>query len=130
MLEAARRQGAYDMLVLGELVEHLQATPVRYGLVACADTFIYLGDLSAAWAGVQRVLEPGGCFVFSAERADDGHDFTLTEHLRYAHSERYLRRLAAEQGWTVAHLHRTVLREEQRQPVEGWVVCLEPAARG
>jgi predicted TPR repeat methyltransferase len=123
MLEAARQRGAYDLLVQAELVAHLHATSRRYGLVVCADTFIYVGDLSAAFAGVRRVLEPGGVFVFSVERADDAHDFVLTSHLRYAHAEGYVRRLAAEHGLALVDVRGATLREEQRQAVQGLICC-------
>jgi len=125
MVDAARRRGVYDELAQAELVEHLQMTPLRHDLVVCADTFIYLGDLAPAFAGVRRVLQDGGRFVFSVERADDALAYALTTQLRYAHSERYLRELAAAHGFTISSLRPVDLREEQGRAVGGLVVVCE-----
>jgi predicted TPR repeat methyltransferase len=119
MLEKARALGLYDRLAQADLVEHLNATERRYDLVLAADVFIYVGALEAAFAGVCRVLEVGGTFCFSVERAGDGVDFELRPSLRYAHSERYLRALAAAHGFDVATLHREPVREDGQQPIEG-----------
>jgi predicted TPR repeat methyltransferase len=129
MIDAARRRGVYDELVQAELLGHLQATPLRHDLVVCADTFIYLGDLAPAFGGVRRVLQDGGHFVFSVERADDALAYVLTTQLRYAHSERYLRELAAAHGLTMSTLRPVDLREEQGRAVGGLVVACHAAPR-
>ena len=123
MLAAAGRRGVYAELVQADLVAHLNTTPRRHDLVVAADVFIYVGDLAAVFAGVRRVLEPGGAFVFSVE-VDDGDGFVLQPNLRYAHAEPYLRTLAAAHGLTVLVVHDATLREEQRVPVRGRVWCL------
>ena len=129
MVDAARGRGVYDELVQAELVGHLQTTPLRHDLVVCADTFIYLGDLAPAFAGVRRVLQDGGRFVFSVERADDTLAYTLTTQLRYAHSERYLRELAAAHCLTMSSLQPADLREEKGRAVGGLVVACNAAPR-
>jgi predicted TPR repeat methyltransferase len=123
MVERARRRGVYDQVEQADVVAHLQATPARPDLVVAADVFIYIGALEAVFAGVRRVLEPGGCFVFSVEEGQ-GDGFTLRPSLRYAHGEGYLRRLAAAHGFAVHSLARLPLREEQRVPVAGMVLAL------
>jgi predicted TPR repeat methyltransferase len=129
MVNAARRRGVYDVVTHSELVEHLQATPLRHDLVVCADTFIYLGDLSPAFAGVRRVLQDGGRFVFSVERADDSLAYTLTTQLRYGHSERYLRELAVAHGLILSSLRPVELRKEHGRAVGGLVVACHPGPR-
>ncbi len=123
MVERARRRGVYDRLACSDITLHLQATPHRHDLVTAADTFIYVGDLDAVFAGARRVLEPGGWFVFSVEAAD-GDGFVLRPTLRYAHGAAYLRRLAGRHGLGLHEVERVVLREEQRVPVEGFVVAV------
>ena len=125
MLARARARGVYGELVEAELGEHLQATTARYQLVLAADVFIYVGDLAAVFAGVQRVLEPGGVLAFSAEAADDAHDFRLLPSSRYAHSRRYLESLAARGGFIVRRIDEQPLREDQRRPVAGLYVTLQ-----
>ena len=123
MLERARLRGSYATLTQADIAEHLRSTPERHDLVVAADVFIYLGDLAPVFAGVRRVLAPDGVFAFSVEStAADG--FVLQPSLRYAHAEPYLRALAAEHGFAVASVQATTLREDQRRPIAGAVVCL------
>lgn len=120
MLERARALGRYDRLTQADIVEHLAATPWRHDLVVAADLFIYVGRLEGVFAGVRRVLEPGGLFCFSVEHLDDAAgDCTLQPSLRYAHSAAYLRRLAADQGFAIAALKERPLRRDERAPVRG-----------
>jgi predicted TPR repeat methyltransferase len=123
MVERARRRGVYDCLEQADVVAHLQAGGAQHDLVVAADVFIYIGALEAVFAGVRRVLAPGGSFVFSVEDGA-GAGFTLRPSLRYAHGEAYLRRLAATHGFVVRSVARLALREEQRVPVAGMVVAL------
>jgi predicted TPR repeat methyltransferase len=125
MLARARARGAYETLFEAELGEHLHATAARYQLVLAADVFIYVGDLAAVFEGVRRVLLPGGVFAFSAEAADDTHDFRLLPSSRYAHSRRYLQALAARHGFSVRQVDEQPLREDQRRPVMGLYVTLQ-----
>ena len=74
---------------------------------------------------VHRVLSVGGAFAFSAELADDAHDFRLLPSSRYVHSRRYLETLAARTGFTVCRIDEQPLREDQRRPVAGLYVTLQ-----
>ena len=125
MLERARRIGVYRDLGHAEIAEHLQRTAVRYALVLAADVFIYIGDLEAVFGGMRRVLDRGGIACFSVEVADDDRMFQLLPSLRYAHSERYLRELAARHAFVARQFLRRPLREDQRRPVPGLFVYLE-----
>ena len=123
MLARAQARGSYDALAQADIAEHLRTTPRRHGLVVATDVFIYVGDLAPVFAGVCRVLERGGVFAFSVE-SHAGAGFVLQPSLRYAHSEAYVRALAEGHGLQVVHLQPTTLREDQRQPIAGLVVCL------
>jgi predicted TPR repeat methyltransferase len=124
MLERAQRLGVYDELVHADVAEHLRRTERRYDLLLSADVFIYVGDLGAVFEGARRVLDDGGVFCFSVEVADDDETFKLLPSLRYAHSERYLRELAAGNGFEPLQFLRRPLREDQRRPVPGLYVYL------
>jgi predicted TPR repeat methyltransferase len=120
MLHRAHARGCYDELVQDDVAEHLHSLVVgSVDAVVAADVFIYVGDLQAVFAGVRRVLAPGGWFALSVEEAPDAVDFELRTSSRYAQSARYLHRLAAEQGLLLQHEHRGPLRQDQGQDVIG-----------
>ncbi|MFY9513703.1 MAG: methyltransferase domain-containing protein [Rubrivivax sp.] len=128
MVEKAQARGLYRQVLQADLVQHLQSTEQRYALVVAADVFIYLGDLAAAFAGVQRVLQPGGLFALSLEQAGgEVQDFELRPSLTYGHAAAYVRRLAATQGFELLDLRADTLREDQGQPVPGWLAWLRRA---
>lgn len=125
MLAQADARKVYDQLINTELVAHLASTTERHDLLVSADVFIYIGALAPVFAGAARVLDIGGLFAFSAEAAgDERSDFVLLPSLRYAHSERHLRALAAAHGFAIAALARAPLREEQGRAVDGLYVVL------
>ena len=121
MIERARARGLYDDLVVDEVLAFLARTPERFGVVACADLFPYLGDLAPAVEAVTRVTDAGGWFAFSAERGDGG-DFHLTSDSRYTHAAGYLRGLAAGAGWVIVSHEECVLRRQHGEPVVGHVM--------
>ena len=127
MLGRAQALGLYDKLRHADADAHLQSTPERHDLLIAADVFIYVGRLEAMFGGVRRVLEPGGIFCFSVERADEADDVVLTHGLRYAQSERYLRALAAQHGFEWLKLLRQPIREDQRRAIDGLFVYLRRA---
>lgn len=124
MLEQARATGHYRHLVHAELAAHLQGTSERYGLVVAADVFIYVGALDEVFAGVRRVLEPGGRFAFSVEPAAGAQHYELRPSLRYAHGAGYLRELARRQGLGWLAQQAAPLREDQGRPVAGLYLVL------
>ena len=128
MIERAAAAGRYERLWCGELVSHLQRSDERYELVVAADVFIYVGDLDAAVAGVRRVLDAGGLFGWSVERAADGvADFELRPTTRYAHAARYMQALAQRHGFVECAVEASTLRLDQGHPVAGWIGCWRAA---
>lgn len=124
MLGKAQALGVYDSLSQADLAAWLGTTSHRYDLVLAADVFIYVGALEVVFDGVARVIEPGGIFCFSVELASEEQDFVLRPSQRYAHSERYLRRLALRHGFEVRSMLHHPIREDQRQPIAGLYGCL------
>lgn len=123
MLERARTTGHYDALEAGELVAWLRATPERFDLAFACDVLIYLGDLAPVFAAVHAALRPGGLLAFSVERSDEA-EVVLRPTRRYAHSQAYLERLAAAQGFVPLSIAGSVLRQDGDRPVDGWLVVL------
>jgi Predicted methyltransferase (contains TPR repeat) len=125
MLDRAATRGVYDLLLRDEIVSHLRGSGERHDLLVAADVFIYIGALGPVFEGAARVLLPDGLFAFTAEAtAAESDDVVLLANLRYAHSERHLRELAAQQGLAVASLVRAPLRRERERDVEGLCVVL------
>jgi predicted TPR repeat methyltransferase len=125
MLEQARKLGIYRELVQADLGEFLDATALRPDLILAADVFIYVGDLAAVFRSARRILEPGGCLAFTVELAKTGRNIQLLPSLRYAHSEAYVRRLAAEAGFARVRTFEAPLRNEQAAPILGLYVYLD-----
>ena len=128
MLDKARALGVYDSLVQADIVEHLRSTDRRHDLVLAADVFIYVGDLAPVFDALDHVIEPGGVFCFSAERASPACEgFELLASLRYAHSETYVRTLAARHGCEVVKIVPESIRKDERGTIDGLFVYLAKA---
>ncbi|MBT2323619.1 tetratricopeptide repeat protein [Variovorax paradoxus] len=131
MMDKAQALGLYDRLVHADIVDHLRSTGEHYDLITAADVFIYVGELAPVFAALDKVMDADGIFCFSAEcAADERADFELLPSLRYAHSERYLRGLAAQHGFDVVQLIRAPIREDQRETIQGMFVYLVRASSG
>ncbi len=118
MIARARERGVYDRLEQAEIVAWLGTNRETFDLIVRTAVLIYFGDLGPVFTGVRRALATDGLFCFSVELASDD-EVKLQPSLRYAHSEHYLRELAARHGYTVVHLLHAPIREEERQPIDG-----------
>lgn len=129
MLEQARKSGAYRTLVQADVVDYLAGVPpASADLVVAADVLNYVGDLSALFEVVARVLAPDGQFAFTVELAIDGQDLQLLPSLRYAHSEAGVRRLAQRFGLAIDALRPAPIRHDQGRPVAGLYLHLRRPA--
>lgn len=122
MIAAARKRGQYQSLEQMGLVEALRETSAPYTAIVASDVFNYIGDLSAVVAAAAARLAPAGVLAFSVERGAPDVDWKVSESLRFAHGEAYLRRLAASAGFVVAAIEPTTLRLEGGRPVDGLLV--------
>jgi predicted TPR repeat methyltransferase len=140
MLAQARSLRLYDRLTQADLLTALdRESPASFDLVAAADVFIYVGKIDAVVERVKSLLRPGGLFLFSAEDAgqpaigglDSTPGYRLSTTGRYLHSIDYLRRLAAEHGFTVRQMKAATLRLENFRAAAGWLLVWEvPDAAG
>ncbi|HEV2609227.1 MAG TPA: tetratricopeptide repeat protein [Noviherbaspirillum sp.] len=124
MLDQTRQLGIYRELVHADIGSYLESAQGQVDLVMAADVFIYVGDLANVFREIRRLLTPGGRFVFTVEAPANDDDLQLLPSLRYAHSERYIRRLAEANGFRVDDIARAPIRYDQAQPVEGLYVYL------
>jgi predicted TPR repeat methyltransferase len=123
MIEQAGKRKVYDHLHVGDLLATLSAADCLYDLIVGADVLIYHGDLSQIFETALVALRPGGQFVFSIE-SSQAERYQLQPSRRYAHGRGYIDRLTAMYGWELVAIEETVLREEKRQPVAGFLVVL------
>ena len=121
MLKGAAERGVYARLVKGELVEQMRAAAAgSLDAIVAADVFGYVGDLGEAFEAAARALATGGVFAFSVEALERG-EFVLRANGRYAHTDAYLRALAARCGLAEHRMERIQLRLEHGVAVEGWL---------
>ncbi|MCH7956499.1 MAG: methyltransferase domain-containing protein [Proteobacteria bacterium] len=98
LLDTARAKKTYHELVCGDLVQAMEEREDRFDLVTCCDALYFLADLSGFFAAAASRLAPGGVLAFTVDPCSDQYDVTMTAKGEYAHSRRYVRRLAAEGG--------------------------------
>ena len=125
MVQRAAARGVYDSLAQADLAQYLAQTEQRYDLVLAADVFIYVGALEVVFEGVARVMPAGGVFCFCVEACEEGPELALRPSLRYAHSSRYIQKLAEQYGFEIKATAGHAIREDQGQPIPGifaWLV--------
>jgi len=126
MLRKAEKRHCYDQLEEAELTAFMLGAPGQYDLLVCVDTFVYFGDLGAAFDAAAGSLRSPGYLFFTVERhdaSDRQQDYWLRDHGRYSHTEDYIRQSLARAGFDVLALDRVHLRKEKGQPVEGMLLA-------
>ncbi|BAV33880.1 methyltransferase [Sulfuricaulis limicola] len=124
MIEKAKQGNLYDALEVGDITASLRSKAAAWDLAIAADVFVYLGDLREVFAACATALRPGGILAFSVETGDDNGTFVLRQTGRYAHSDNYIRALAADAGFTEVGSHAAVLRRESGRDVQGRLYLL------
>ncbi|UKJ75831.1 tetratricopeptide repeat protein [Azospirillum brasilense] len=132
MVEKARARALYDELAVGDVVGALAPVPESWDLLVAADVLVYLGNLTALFDGAAKALRPEGRFAATVERLDGeaaASGYALGPARRYAHSEAYLREMAAAAGLTVRLMEPCSPRREKGVGVPGLLFIVEkPAA--
>lgn len=136
MLAKAEEKAVYDHLARADLSLPAQTSGLfaggapqrRADLVSAADVLMYLGDLANVFPSVARLAKPGGLFAFSVEDGGTGDGPQLRPSLRYAHPESFIRRRAAENGFTILAMEKSVIRQDAGQPVHGLLFLASPQA--
>ncbi len=119
MLTLAQQSGVYSTLGTGEATEFLtRQGDASLDLVIAADVLVYMGDLTPLFAGVARVLTPGGLFAFTVQH-HNGRGFALGEDARFAHSAAYLRAMRHAAGLRTFLLEPASTRQDRGEDVPG-----------
>jgi len=124
MVAHARARGVYDELVVEELTSFLRKRARSCDLIVSADTLVYFGDLAEVMAAAACALRPGGCFVFTLERAQPDEaptGFRIHPHGRYSHTRAYLARCLDEAGFVDPVIREVSTRKESEKWVPGWL---------
>ncbi|MDH4425868.1 MAG: tetratricopeptide repeat protein [Acidovorax sp.] len=130
MIEQAIRHNVYDRFHTVNLHDALRETPAGlYQVLTALDVFIYAGDLTGAIPNAYRVLAADGILVFSCETASEsGADLVFLPSGRYAHKRSHVQALCKAAGFDTVEIEDTVLRQENHQPVQGFVVTAHKPA--
>ena len=123
LMQAARRE-VYDELRKAELTAFLRGRPEAFDVVVSADTLNYFGELGDVAQAVHAAMRPGALFVFTLEALAPGDEGVvhLQPHGRYAHDGAHARRVFADAGLLVDEPAGVILREENKVPVQGWLI--------
>jgi predicted TPR repeat methyltransferase len=125
MLDGARLRGVYDELVKAELTELMAGRARSADVIVSADTLCYFGGLDAVLGAAASALHDGGWLIFTAEAAAPEHapnGHRLNPHGRYSHTGAYLERALDDAGFAVGACEPHVLRTENNEPVNGFLV--------
>lgn len=128
MLIQADKLGLYDDLERGELTHYLASTPNEWDAVVSADTLCYFGRLEEFAAAALSSLRPGGVLIFtvevlSGEPPPSGSEgYKLAVHGRYQHERRYVETCLRDAGFAPVIFGVEALRNENDEPVMGYVV--------
>ena len=132
MLERARDKGVYDRLDQADLVSFMSEHANSYDAIVAAATLIHFGDLHALFRSAALCLRGDGLFVFTLFTHEaDGTDFAVAATDRLAqngcfrHNSFYVKRLAAESGFSVQSM-KNVLHEydQDGNPIAGILAVL------
>lgn len=121
MLAKAKEKNIYDTLILDENVHYLQHTPKTFDLITAADVLVYQGELEPIFQAAYKALVSNGLFAFSLEYLeDDQRDFVLQPSGRFAHSEKYIKRLAQKTHFEILSIEVLPTRRQRNNWVYGY----------
>jgi predicted TPR repeat methyltransferase len=121
MIAEARAKCIYDVLDVGDVLDHLRSLPDRtFDLVLAADLLVYIGDVAPLFTEIARVLARDGLFAFSAE-SHGGGGYVIGSEMRYAHSQTYLHETARQVGLSPRLLNPGTTRRNKGAVVPGLI---------
>lgn len=122
MLTRANEKGTYSALHEMELTSFLEMSIEEYDFFIAADVFVYIGNLEPLFRQIKKHATADACFLFSTETTEK--HFTLQATGRYGHSERYIRKLAEETGFSIQSCVSANIRKEKGEWLKGSLYLL------
>ena len=89
MASEAEKLNFYDTLIVGDIVEELNAFHDKFDLLVALDVLIYIGDVQSIFRAVYNSCKQDSLFIFSVETQDED-GYSLLKSSRYAHSDEYI----------------------------------------
>lgn len=124
----------YDTVLVGDLCDDavFDAAALEgsqyFDLIAAADVFCYLGDLTEVLRRFVGALRPGGQAIFTVETllasSGEQQSWVLQRNGRYAHAASYVRDLGTSLGFHCDAAEDVVARKEQGIPVPATLFLL------
>ena len=100
-------------LIEDDIIASLKPMREVADVIVAADVLTYIGDLKELFIQIARVLRTDGCFTATIEKPEDGNaKYVLQKTRRYAHSENYIRRLAAAALFDMVSMEPFAMRRE------------------
>ena len=120
MLRYAAATGMYDELVKVDVHDYLRGCQRRHDLLIALDVFIYIGEMDSFMTAVTECCHDDAQLVISIDTLD-GSGFRLQQSGRFAHSDSYVEECVTRNGLRIESRHKTILRTEKGQGVDGMV---------
>jgi predicted TPR repeat methyltransferase len=124
MILEAEKLDIYDTLIIGDLVEKLNASHDKFDLLVALDVLIYIGDVKSTFQAVQKCCKLDSLFIFSVE-IQDKNGYSLLKSSRYAHSDKYIM-YQANELFDLVNCQNVRLRKEGENWIEGKVYVFRP----
>jgi predicted TPR repeat methyltransferase/Flp pilus assembly protein TadD len=129
MLDQAATKHLYHRLYKTDITDFLRVPGDLYNLIACMDTFAYMGRLDEVFALIYQKVNTGGMLIFSTEKltGTDELAYRLNISGRYSHHHDYLTRILNNTGFKIMNACDVIIRKESGCPIEGQFVCVRRA---
>ena len=128
MLSQAEKLDIYDILIVGDIVEKLNASHDKFDLLVALDVLIYIGDVKPTFQSVRKCCKLNSLFVFSVEIQNE-NGYSLLKSSRYAHSDEYI--MDQTNGlFDLVNSQNVRLRKEGENWIEGKVYIFRPGKLG
>lgn len=124
MIESAKKKAIYSQLIIGDIEEKLKEID-SVDLLIAADVFAYLGNLNTIFERSYEALNVTGRLLFSVEKSTQDTPYQLQKNMRYTHTKKYIESLAKQNNFIVECCENAVLRQQQKEPVEGYLFLLK-----
>ena len=124
MLNIARGKQLYDELFCDDIVHYMSSTDKQYDLILASGVLIFFGDLQPVLMAAHQILNKHGLLIFTLYRSN-GEPVEIRDNMHFAHSESYIKDLAAALSFEPVTVDEVVHEYENNIPQPGFVVCLK-----
>lgn len=125
MLAEAEAKKVYDKLIKSDLMSCFNSIKNKFDVVVASDVLTYFGSLDSLFAGVADSLIKGGIFIFTVSvNETNSKDWFLLFCSRFAHNEKYVKKMIAKSGFETIKNEEKILRKEGGKNVVGRLISV------